>query len=179
MDLKNNQGGFTIIELITSFSLTMVVLIFLFNIVLIMKETYVSNSTKSDLIINQSLISVALNEDLYNEAVSFTSTTCGSGYDKCYNVVLSDGSNKKLSISSSNSKKKIKYGDVELSDDSFDNLDYNICYYKNSATSSNLDSFVNIKITIDSNVIENQTFGINVVYPYDSESFSVSGLSTC
>ena len=111
MNLKNNSG-FTIIELITSFSLTMVVLIFLFNIVVILKETYVDNSVKSELIINQSLLSTALNEDLYNGATSFKKVNCGSE-DICYNVEFSDSSTKRLSISTKN--KKVKYGDIEVS----------------------------------------------------------------
>ena len=71
MKIIKDQSGFTIIELITSFSLTMVVLVFLFNIVVTMKETYVTNSAKSDLIVTQSLLSTALNEDLYNNLTAF------------------------------------------------------------------------------------------------------------
>jgi hypothetical protein len=175
MNLKNDNSGFTIIELITSFSLAMVVLVFLFNIVVILKETYIDTSVKSELIINQSLLSTSLNEDLYNGATSFKKVSCDSEYI-CYNVGFSDSSIKRLSISIKN--KKVKYGDIEFSDDSFENLTYSVCATEYN-TDYSVDSTLNVKVSFTSSVIEDQIFGFNVVYLYDADNFEVTGVNEC
>lgn len=172
MKIIKDQKGFTIIELITSFSLTMVVLVFLFNIVVIMKETYVTNSTKSELIVKQSLLSTALNEDLYSSGTSLYTATCGTGYDKCYSIGFNDGTTTKLSISTSNNK--IKYGDVIYDGDDFNVNSASVCKTAYTSTTRNLNSYLQIKIDIDSNLIEDYDFGINVIHLYDSTSFTTN-----
>ena len=96
MKILKDQRGLTIVELVSSFMITMVALVFLFNIVVILKENYVLNSRKSDLIVEQSLLSRALNEDLYNKATDIIKATCPSGYNLCYEIVLNDGNSKQI-----------------------------------------------------------------------------------
>ena len=102
-----DQRGLTIVELVSSFTITMMALVFLFNIVVILKESYVMNAKKSELIVNQSILSRDLNEDLFNDATSFTSYTCPSGYDLCYAIGLNGSTTKNLLISYS--KNEIKF----------------------------------------------------------------------
>ena len=168
----NNQNGFTIIELITSFSLTMVVLVFLFNIVIIMKETYMTNTDKSELIVNQSLLSTALNEDFYDKAVSFNSVSCGSEYDKCYKMGFKGGGGKTLSISTSNNK--IKYGDAIYNSEDVDFVigDVSVCKQEYPDASYATNSYLQVKIEITSPVITDYQFGVNVIHLYDSTVFT-------
>jgi len=177
MNIKNDQKGFTIVELITSFSLTMVVLIFLFNIVILMKKSYVENSAKSDLISEQSLLVTSLNEDLNGNATSFELTSCDSGYEKCYRIVFSDGTNKKLSFSKNDNK--IKYGNIIYTNDSFNTESLNICYYNDSSNGRILNSILSIDMKIYSKLIEKYNFGINVVLLYNKNTFTVSGVGKC
>lgn len=180
MDLIKGQKGFTIIELITSFSLTMVVLIFLFNVVIILKETYVYDSTKGDLIMNQNLLSSALNEDLYNNATSFNTITpssdCPDGYSECYSIKLKNGNYKNLSISTTNNK--IKYGAVEyvFEDSVFSNV--NICKQEYTGASDLVNSLLIIKVQINSEIIESNEFGINVLHLYNPSIFETD-ISDC
>ena len=172
MNSINNPKGFTIIELITSFSLTMVVLVFLFNIVIIMKETYMTNTDKSTLIVNQSLLSTALNEDFYDKAVSFNSVSCGSGYDKCYKMGFKGGGGATLSISTSDNK--IKYGEAIYSSEDVDFIVGNVsaCKQEYQDATYATNSYLNLKIDITSPVIENYQFGVNVIHLYDSTIFT-------
>lgn len=166
-----DQRGFTIIELITSFSLTMVVLVFLFNIVVIMKETYIVNSTKSDLVVMQSLLSTALNEDLYNNMTRFykgtsTSSFNAEGYDVGYRVYFNDGTNALLKISTTNNK--LQYKGIEYTADSLLVTGYTICKGEYSGTTDDLDSYLKITINMSSSVLKDETFDINVIQLYDT-----------
>ena len=175
---KMNNRGFTIVELVTSFSLTTVVLVFLFNIVLLLKENYVSNALKSDLIVNQSLISTALNEDLYTNGISISGgASCDTGYDDCFMIDTTDKGKIKLSISTSNDK--VKYGDTEFSDDSLTLESSKVCYKTYDNVSLNLNSYLQIKVVFKSNVVTEQKFGFNVVYLFDEDAFDVSNLEGC
>lgn len=173
MKILNDQRGLTIIELVTSFSITMVTLVFLFNIVVILKESYVINSKKSDLVVQQSLLSNSLNQDLHDNATSMFPVTCPANYNLCYRVTLKNNTTKDLLISES--KAEIKYGDVMLSDDSFsiNTANTKICNYTQDNVTNNLDSVLMIKVDIDSNVVENYEFGIYVINLYDSAKFSL------
>ena len=173
MKILKDQRGLTIVELVSSFMITMVALVFLFNIVVILKENYVLNSRKSDLIVEQSLLSRALNEDLYNKATDIIKVTCPSGYNLCYEIVLNDGNSKKLNISYG--ENKIMYGDLVLTDESFDIIETNsgICYYSNTSASDLTNSFLKIKVDIDTELFENYEFGINVISLYDTTNFIV------
>lgn len=178
MKIIKDQRGFTIIELITSFSLTMVVLVFLFNVVVIMKEAYVINSTKSEMIVKQSLLSTALNEDLYSSATSLSTATCSTGYDKCYSIAFNDGTTTKLSVSTANDK--IQYGSVIYDGDDFYVDSVNVCKVTYSLTQNPpFNSYLQIKIGIGSNLIDDYDFSVNVIHLYNSSSFTTSNIPNC
>lgn len=48
-----NQKGFTLVELIASFTLALVIMFFLFQIVITVKELYVSSGLKTEMLIRQ------------------------------------------------------------------------------------------------------------------------------
>lgn len=180
MKILKDQRGLTIVELVSSFTITMVALVFLFNIVVILKESYILNSTKSNLIVEQSLISRTLNEDLYNGATEINKATCPSGYDWCYKVKLEDGTTKDLQISFSNDE--LKYGNNVLSDESlqFNSINSDVCWYTNDDASESKNSMLLVKVYIESSLIENYEFGINVIHLYDPNEFDVdSTIQSC
>ena len=57
-----NNKGFTVVELLASFTLTMIIVVFLFEIVLELKDVYSSDSIKTKIITQNSLIATALNK---------------------------------------------------------------------------------------------------------------------
>lgn len=62
---KTNTKGFTIVELLTSFSLASVVMILLFNILLTIKENYIHNKLETEFESQFALLATALNEDAF------------------------------------------------------------------------------------------------------------------
>ena len=71
------KKGFTVVELIVSFSLVMVIVIFLFQIVISLKNLYTNSGVKTELLNKQSLISNEINKKLSsNEIISLTK--CGA-----------------------------------------------------------------------------------------------------
>ncbi len=72
---KLNQKGFTIVELLTSFMLATVVLIFLFNILLSIKEGYLGHKENTDMATDQSFISRIINEDAHNYVLTSAPTS--------------------------------------------------------------------------------------------------------
>ena len=61
--MKNNKG-FSILELIVSFSLTMIIVVVLFEIIIYMKELYEKSITQTELINRQNLITDYIYTDL-------------------------------------------------------------------------------------------------------------------
>ena len=66
-----NSKGFTVVELLASFTLTMVIVVFLFEIVLNLKDVYVESVLKNKVINNNSLIATSINKKLENKEIDF------------------------------------------------------------------------------------------------------------
>lgn len=64
--IKTNESGFTVVELLTSFALATIVMIFLFNILLAVKKDYMTKKLETDFSIQYALLSDALNSDATN-----------------------------------------------------------------------------------------------------------------
>lgn len=64
--IKTNESGFTIVELLTSFTLATIVMIFLFNILLVVKKDYMIKKLETDFNVQYALLSDALNKDATN-----------------------------------------------------------------------------------------------------------------
>ena len=59
-----NNKGFTIIELLTSFTLTMIIVVFLFEIVLELKDVYITNSLRVKIMEKNAALATTLNDKL-------------------------------------------------------------------------------------------------------------------
>ena len=77
-----NKKGLTIVELIVTFSLTTVISLFLIQVILFLKDTYMINGIKSEMVLKQSLISDRINT-LLNENNLIGVDSCG---DNCYSL---------------------------------------------------------------------------------------------
>ena len=164
--MKNNNKGFTLVELITSFALASVIMIFIFNIVVILKNNYISKSVRTDLLIKQSLLSQKMNEDFTNNNVKDV-VTCDSD-KKCYEFTFADDTVKQLKISADD--KTITYGDYtyELANSSYTSK---INVSTKSITLDDVtinDSLLVIDIPILNKKYTDTNFGVKVVYQYNS-----------
>ncbi len=76
--MKLNNKGFTVVELLASFSLMMVVTIFLFEVVMELKNIYVSSSLETTVKNENALIARAINEQLADgvQVNNYDGTTC-------------------------------------------------------------------------------------------------------
>lgn len=179
--MKNisNKKGFTIVELLTSFALAMVVMVFIFNIVLSLKNSYIFNATKSELVLNQSLLSTELNSDFEaGKILSFE--PCGASTTNCYTIkmlVIDEEKTKTLNIDVESNK--IKYGTYNyVLDDSESIGAITICKNQTNA-SGRMNSYLIIEIPITSTIVTKGDFGVKVIYPYNDDGTVVNNIDNC
>ena len=108
--MKNNKG-FTLVEIIVSFSLTMIVVLFLFQIILTLKQVYTNNFVVSDLKIKQGNIVKMINNDFsmsnLEDVVGITPSN-----NNCYVITFS---NDTRNICYDNKNNVLIYNDYEFS----------------------------------------------------------------
>ena len=92
-----NKKGFTLIELITTFALSTVIIVLLINVVLVIKNVYSKNDIKTSLLIEQSNLSNLINKKLRKGAL-LSYVTC-SDAKFCYNFNYIDGTTSSLKVS--------------------------------------------------------------------------------
>ncbi len=91
-----DNKGFTVVELIVSFSVTLIVVILLFNIILDVRNIYINDGIKTELLIKQSLINDKVVDAIYNDELT-TINRC-EGIINCYNLTYTDGSQVTISV---------------------------------------------------------------------------------
>ncbi len=89
--MKKNKG-FTLVEIIVSFALTMVVVLFLFQLIITLKQIYTNNFTASNLTLKQANISKMINNDLLTSNLgNVTGITVSNLGKECYNISFQSG----------------------------------------------------------------------------------------
>ena len=124
--MKNK--GFTIVEMVMAFVLAATVIFFLFNIVFILKDSYIETTKTSVLYTEQAILTQTINHDFYTVGVQKVESCKTEANDLCIKFYLANNENKTLEVTNGTNK-KIKYGNylypLENSEDfSFDN-EYN------------------------------------------------------
>ena len=64
--MKKSNKGITIVELVVSISILSIVVLFLFQLILSLKEVYTSSGVKTEMLNKQAIINREINEDLIN-----------------------------------------------------------------------------------------------------------------
>lgn len=165
------KNGFTVVELIVSFSLTLVVVYFLFQIILIVKDMYVNNGIKSALLNKQAIMNEKIYSDFRNKEIQIAKN-CGMD---CLLFIFKDGSKSILKIEENNNL--FHYGDytTKLADGSkFGPIEASV--EKVEGVTSGNDSILRISIPITSTVVEGN-YGINAIYQYQSSTTSISDIT--
>lgn len=158
-----NNKGLTLIELITTFALSAVIIVLLINVVVSIRNVYSKVSIKSDLYITQSNISNALNSKLHDDQLDGYDTCTDSTF--CYNFTLVNGEVLKLVVDES----KISIGNqvYKLTGKSkVVNPTLEPEYIESNEEYSGNNILV-LKIPIINELYPNIDFGINVVYLYN------------
>lgn len=83
-NMKLNNKGFTVVELLATFTLTMVVMIFLFEVVLELKNVYIASNIETLVKNENALIASELNRQIYNKNIpsSCLNNPCTLSNDK-------------------------------------------------------------------------------------------------
>ena len=164
------KKAFTTVELIVSFSLTMVIVVFLFQLVVSLKNIYIANLLKTELLNMQAIISDKINTSFSKKTIK-NITKCGS---YCLNFIYSDNSKEMLKIDyNENSIEFGSYKDV-LPDNSYiSNPSIDLAYSGTFSKKSN-NALLIINIPIYNDFLKNQNYGINVIYQYNSENYNLS-----
>ena len=158
--MKNK--GFTIVEMLSAFTLSSIIIIILFQLIINLKEIYSSSGIKTELLNKQYLMTNKIYNDL-NEKIVQNISPCEEN-NKCVTFTYSDGTIKKLEIDEIN--KTLAYDNYIIKLNSATNFG-NIIIDTSELTSQG--RLLNIKVPIYNDLIKNTDFGINIVYRYDDE----------
>lgn len=171
-----NKKGFTVVELIVSFALTMIVVALLFQMLLGLKDLYISSGFKSQLLNKQALMSSKINNDFKNKEITMA-LKCGAN---CLTFFFNDDTSNKLIIDDKNdlfaygeySTKLVdgsKFGDVVIRNET-------ISILPGDLSNTKFDSFIEIKIPIKHTLLK-EDYGVYILYQYNSNATSISNIT--
>lgn len=158
-----NNKGMTLVELITTFALTTVIVVLLINVIVVIRNIYSKASIKSELYINQSNLSIALNSKINNDNLDSYVECTDTSF--CYIFNFINGESIKLTVSDN----QIKFGEVvyKLNEKTkVENPSLSVEYLDLSENSSGNNILV-LKIPVICELYPNIDFGINLVYLYN------------
>lgn len=157
-----NKKGFTLVEMLVSFTLSMILIIILFQLIINLKEIYLVSGVKTHLLNKQYLITNKIYKDL-NEKVVTEIIPCNTG-TICVEFVFSDDTSKTLEMN--NDYGTLKYDDYTITLDP--NSTFGVAQINTAATL--LDKrILTITVEINNKLFKDTDFGINIVYPYYTE----------
>lgn len=176
--MKNNKG-FSVIELIVSFSLTMLVIVILFEIIVSMKELYEKSITQAELVNKQNLMTDYIYSDIYNNDL-ISVYPCAEDPKNCFKFTYAGNVIKELKID--NTYKTLTYGDYTIDlikNSSFG--DIKICNQSEFSSDAVIDSYFSIEIPITNSLFPDDDFGVNVFNAYDTVDvdFSLNPSDDC
>lgn len=157
------EKGFTLVELVTTLAIASVLIVLFINIGLVIKNIYNNYDNKTKLLIEQGNLSTAIHSKLDKNIISYNS--CSDGENFCFDFNLGDGSKSRLLVSND----LISFDDFKykITNDLTVEPTINKQTITGVNTSDN-DSFFNLKISIKSKVYNDEEFGINYIYQYNS-----------
>lgn len=167
-----NKKGFTVVELITSFALSAIIITLLFSIILSIKSIYTSSAIKTEMLIEQSMLSKKMNSIINsNNIVSYVACN-NDDYELCYQ--FNDIDNNEYFLLIDKTKKIITFDNYtyKLGNNSYIG-DIIVDHETISDTSQGNNSFFYIKIPIYNKVLQKENFGINLIYPYNSNNINI------
>ena len=170
-----NNKGFTIVELIVSFTLASIIVVLLFQLVLNLKEIQEYSDVKTKLLTKQSNISSKLNKNIYQKGISKIEE-CQDIPNYCLEFTFNDNSNSKLIVDKANQTITIddnKFNLVEGS--SIDNVQADVFIDPTIKDKNN--SILTLNIEIKHEYFKNQNFGIYLVYQYNNAEADISYLN--
>ena len=114
--MKVNNKGVTIVELVVSISILTIIVLFLFQLILSLKEVYNSSGIKTEMLNKQAIINREINDDLYDKQLELA-RSCSTSPDiiNCISFYFKDGTSKRLEFiqKTDSSPAYLVYGDYK------------------------------------------------------------------
>lgn len=176
--MKNNRG-FSTVELVTTFALTLVVVTVLLQLVVVLKELYVNNGIRNNLLTKQALISEKIKDDFRNYEVDRVTKVNSSWLKINYvnkgevdlkvngDLIEYDGNVFKLAEGTRIVQTKVSETDYEDISLSYRTVDYS------NSTNVGINSYFVITIRINSDLVVGE-YGVNLVYQYHSSNNNIT-----
>lgn len=175
-----NKKGFTVLELLLAFSLAMIVIVYLFQIVSLVQILYADNQDKSALLVKQNNLVEAIYQDIgmfEQKGEQLRGIAPCNGENNCYTFQFFDQEDKTLKAytNASSGKKYIAYGNYVVEypkNTTFGNLVVDRSSYLESDGiygDSAYDTIVHISMPITLNDYREQ-YDLNIVYQYNSKN---------
>lgn len=166
--MKNNKG-FTLIELIASFVLALTIMFFLFQVVIVVKELYVSSGLKTEMMIKKANMEKQIGLDFTDLGIKQI-VTCGTD---CYTFTYGDLTTKELKVDRTGNT--ITYGDYQIAMMDGSTIgEYKITQNTVSGVGTGKNNtIVVIEIPVTNKTIADRNFGIRMVYQYDNRTKNI------
>jgi len=161
--MKNNKG-FTLVELLVSFTLSMILVIIMFQLIINLKELYTSSGVKTEMINKQYLMANKIYTDLTEKKL--TAIAGCQEIEECIDLTFSDGTTKRFYIDMDNKILNYDNYTIKLNSDSYFTTPTISTEGYTGGTGNN--RILSINIPIYNQRFKNENFGINIVYPYNN-----------
>ena len=148
-----NNKGFTLVELITTFVLTSIIVVILLNIVVIIKDIYVKYEIKTEMLIKQGELSSYVNDVIANGSLQSYTKVSNTEF-----VFVTNTGSYTLKVENN----IISFGDYRYEAGNSVTIDTsNIVSTSSWSTGSGT---LRVKIPIKHSLYPNSDFGLNLVY---------------
>lgn len=167
-----NKNGFTIVELLVSLSLTIVVVIVLFEIIILLKDLFQVANVKTELLNKKSIIAEKIYSDINNRTVSRVEQ-CG---DYCLKFYMIDSKEKIFQVDKE--QRILKYDDYTIKLD--ETYSIGNIFFSNDVTqyisSQNNNGILTIRIPIKSKLTGDENLGLDIVSTYNTSNMAIGSL---
>ena len=159
------KNGFTVVEVIVSFVLVTTISVFLFQLVLLLRNLYNNSDVKTELLNKQATLSNLIYESLNNKEIDKIAKVDENSIMFTYN----DNSSETLNVDKSN--KLITFGNYTTSlneNSNFGQVSFDII-------TINDNKILKIKAEILNEKFENKDFGLNIIYQFKNGELTLTG----
>lgn len=166
------KNGFTVVELLVSLSLTMVVVIIMFEIIILLKDLFQTSNVKTEILNKKSIIVDKMYTDINNRNVSRIEQ-CG---DYCLNFTMNDSTERKFEVNKD--ENIITYDDYTFKLEkiyTIGNIYFSNDVLNYTSNEKNNGIFV-LKVPIYSKLTNKENLGIDMVATYNTNSTAIGAL---
>lgn len=165
-----NKRGFTTVELLVSFTMTLTIVIILFQIIIALKNLYINNGIKTQLLNKQGLITNQIASALNENKISRI-TRCGTD---CYRFSYKNNQTEELQIDKLN--RTIAFGNWTntLAENSRFGSIMIDSYQTPTVSKENNNAFIIVDIPIYNDNFKDKNFGIHFIYQYNTNTDDIT-----